>query len=172
MNRKWTTALVLVLVIGFVIGGWLYRQEPKKDEAVSDYFTKSPIVYIGNGEPGFPVVKQQFGEKIKDQGRFILIDDTLKLTPQHQEQIQEWIDEKRVVLFYGDDIDEKTFSKRIGKDIDTTVTQSNIEQYFTLLGYGYSFKFQKNMLLFLSSNSPGLSANTVQQYLFEQYDAF
>lgn len=171
MKKRGLLLLGVVLLAVGIVGSMLLPKEKEKETADS-FFNKSDIVYVGSHDPGFPVITQSWTDPFPQKARFILIDNEEVIDESKQNVLQQLIEDRHVVLFYGENINKNTLSDRMGFEIDTAIPDANTTQYLTLLGYGYSFTYQKNMMLYLSSNTSSLSPLTIQEYLYTQFTAF
>lgn len=166
MKKKYWIPTIVVVMLTLIVTASFYQKKNQNP------FEKAPIVYIGEGDPGFPVIKYNIGDEIIERARFVLIHDHVKITKEDRPYFQKLIDEKRTILFFGDDIQKDTVPDRLGISFDGTTADANMEQYYTLFGYGYSFTNQKNMSLYLSSNNKGLPAASIQEFLYTQFTSF
>lgn len=109
-------------------------------------------------------------EEIKD--RFILVDNKEEITEEKREKLQKWITEKKVVIFYGEDVKPEKVQEKLGMEIGIINVESTatFDFPYLLYGYGFSTTYQQNIPIFLGSNTNKNMNEKIASFLFKNKD--
>ncbi|PGK51296.1 hypothetical protein CN918_26255 [Priestia megaterium] len=111
-----------------------------------------------------------FEDKIPPDVRFILVPDFIELTTQEKTQLQQWVKEKKMVLFFGTNVDAKNVLSILNVDKEAVKIQANATLYQAVYGYGYSLGYKENVPLFLFVNTTDNTqlASNISRFIYEK----
>lgn len=101
--------------------------------------------------------------------RFVLVSNKESITKDKTEILQKWIGEKKVVVFYGTDVKPEEVKKKLGLegDVINVETTANVAFPYLLYGFGYSDVHQKNIPIFMGSNTDQNLAEKIGSFLYK-----
>lgn len=102
--------------------------------------------------PQLEVTTGQIGDKLKKNVRFIVLPDDTKLSESDKKQLQNWVKDKKMVLFVGGDVDGTVALEQLGVNKKEIKVQANADLYHNAYGYGYSYGYGANMPLFMMTD--------------------
>jgi len=111
-----------------------------------------------------------FEDKVPSDIRFILVPDFIDLTTQEKTQLQQWVKEKKMVLFFGANVDAKNVLSILNVDKEAVKIQANATLYQAVYGYGYSLGYKANVPLFLfvnTTDNDSLTSN-IARFIYEK----
>lgn len=108
---------------------------------------------------------------LPDKSRFILIPHEKEIDSDQTAIIQQWIKDKKTVLFYGFDVNLEKTKEKIGlEEMEIIDVKSDYALPYLLYGYGYSEVHKQNMPVFLSSNTDQNIDGKIASFLFKESD--
>lgn len=168
--------IVLILCVGVLF----YFQSNKSDD--SDKSTKTSqthkdtkyiVAVLGENtlksDAYISFKPIQLNDKLDKSIVYILVPYSTNLNDKERSYLNQLINEKRIVLLYGDSVDPKVVKDKLKiKDLETAYVKSNFEISFIMYGYGYSKKYDKNIGFFLGGRKGDTEVESkIKQYLLE-----
>lgn len=125
----------------------------------SDTFESNEFAQFTNGT---------WGDKLPKDVRFVLISDKLTISSEDEVLIQKWVSEKKVVMFYGEDVKITDVQEKISMDIGEVNIGSDAEFLYLIYGYGFAETYQQYMPIFLGSNSADGLQDKITSFLYSK----
>lgn len=125
----------------------------------SDTFESNEFAQFTNGT---------WGDKLPKDARFVLISDKLTISSEDEVLIQKWVSEKKVVMFYGEDVKITDVQEKIGMDIGEVNIGSDADFLYLIYGYGFAETYQQYMPIFLGSNSAEGLQDKITSFLYSK----
>lgn len=116
------------------------------------------------------IVKQgTFTDKVDNDTRFILVPDDINLTIQEKTQLQKWVNEEKVVLFFGTNVQpNKVFSILNVNQTPISPQTDAATLYYKAYGYGYSYQYRADIPIFMMTNLKDASLTSyLHEFLYE-----
>lgn len=196
MNKKFTVLLFTSICLGFLTFS-LYASPPVQEETTIDGDKKQDTNNsVKNNEDKTKPSKKDFdfiegkvtvsligANAFKDNdyvlyeesnwkndvNRFILISNDIKIDANKQKTIQQWIEDEKVVMFYGENVIPNKAKDKLGVDFEVYEMESLDNKILYLLyGYGSFNSYESNMPIFLASNSSKNLEEKINQFLYEK----
>lgn len=103
-------------------------------------------------------------KSISKDVRFILLASNTKVS---SATLAKWVDEQKVVLFYGEDVQPEEVEKKFDLDfnLENILIESNLDIPYVLFGYGYSKKAEAPVVFFHKTN------DKLQRSIFDFIDS-
>lgn len=151
--------IFIALPIVFIVLVLVFALYPSNETNVKKETKNADVLIIGKNHPfkksdvlSFESLSLNDAEKeIPKNIRFVLISSDEEVS---SDVLNKWIDEKKVVLFYGNNLSPESIEKKFQKDFDleNILIQSSVEIPYILFGYGFSNDANSNVVWFLNGN--------------------
>lgn len=100
------------------------------------------------------VTTGKIGDKLPTDTKFVFIPHTKELTASEKEALQQYLDQKAIILFIGLGVDPQTSLDKLAIDKTATWINSNVDLYFVAYGYGYSYGYDDYIPVFFQTTVP------------------
>lgn len=171
--RKVIKLIVAFVLIVIGIGFYVYSQKDEAEKTSSQ--TEKTVAVIGKNEfksqSAIQFTSYKWKDKIPASTRFVLIPYEPTIKEEYRTWLQQLIKEKKVVLFYGNNVEPSVVSAHVKESIDTPEIHSSMSFSFLVFGYGYSPSYKQNVSYFTagSPDEPDVNGKVVA-FLEEKYD--
>lgn len=152
MLTKKSYYLLLFVLLGLFLAsgyaGYLINQpKPELRAAVigEHSFTSNPNIEYKTIE---------WDDSVSDDVPFVLVSDQIKITKEHKKKMKDWLDDGKVVLFFGDPLDPEDAVLKLDKIVPVVPLDGNVETVPILYGAFYYEKQKEYIPIFHLTSDP------------------